>query len=47
MQPEDSLRFQNDYSNVIRLHIDSLKKRERSKKAKPKKKGNTVSVPQA
>ncbi|KAI9273755.1 hypothetical protein BY458DRAFT_155134 [Sporodiniella umbellata] len=32
--PKDSARFQNAYSTVIRAYMDTLKKKDRSKKIK-------------
>ncbi|GAA5800356.1 hypothetical protein HPULCUR_005784 [Helicostylum pulchrum] len=34
VSPDDFDRFQNAYSTIIRAYMDSLKKKDRSKKAK-------------
>ncbi|KAJ3034868.1 hypothetical protein HDV00_004556 [Rhizophlyctis rosea] len=37
VHPNDTDRFQEAYTNIIRLHMDSLKKKERTKKVKKPK----------
>ncbi|KAI8825038.1 signal recognition particle, SRP9/SRP14 subunit [Fimicolochytrium jonesii] len=38
VQPQDTDRFHDAYTNIVRLHMDSLKKKERVKKVKSKAK---------
>ncbi|TPX63134.1 hypothetical protein SpCBS45565_g06853 [Spizellomyces sp. 'palustris'] len=37
VNPQDTDRFHDAYTNIIRLHMDSLKKKERTKKVKKPK----------
>ncbi|KAJ3092892.1 hypothetical protein HK102_000868 [Quaeritorhiza haematococci] len=38
VQPNDTDRFHEAYTNIIKMHMDALKKKERPKKAKKAKK---------